>query len=201
MLLEGRGHIEVVGKDSVKFLQGLLTNDVNLFHCDSQMSALFAMMLNTKGRVLYDLLLYKLQETSDIPGFLLECDLKAVDNIITTFKPYKLRSKVTFTDVSESFNSWCITEEGSLEGLQRTEKDSDGIILVNDPRIRSLGARLVLPKTDLPTEYFSNVKEISDQGVYDRQRVSLGVGEGTKDLEPGVPLPLQYNTTELHGGK
>ena len=196
VLLKNRGHIDVFGEDSVKFLQGLLTNDVNLFHCDSLMTAIFAMMLNTKGRVLYDLILYK--QKQETPGFLIECDLQAVGSILKTFKPYKLRSKVSFSDVTNKFNSWAVVDEGAVAGLKRTGQDD--VILVEDPRIVSLGARLVLPKSKGAAEYFSNVKEISDEAVYDRHRVRLGVAEGVQDIEPGTPLPLEYNIAELHGG-
>ena len=198
VMLKNRGHIEVFGEDSVKFLQGLLTNDVNLFHCDSLMNALYAMILNTKGRVLYDVILYK--QERETPGFLIECDLKAVGNILKTFKPYKLRSKVSFNDVTDKFNSWAIMEEEGVTDLKQMHTDLDDMILVKDPRIASLGGRLVLPKNKGAAECFNNVKEISDQNVYDRHRVKLGVGEGIKDIEPGTPMPLEYNITDLHGG-
>ena len=199
VLLKNRGHIEVYGEHSVTFLQGLLTNDVNLFHCDSLMTALYAVMLNTKGRVLYDLILYK--QKRETPGFLIECDSLAVGNILKTFGPYKLRSKVVFNDVTDKFNSWAIMEEEGVTGLQQTDEDLDFVTLVEDPRITLLGARLVLPKNKGAAEYFSNVKEISDQAVYDRHRVGLGVAEGIRDIEPGMLLPLESNIDELHGGQ
>ena len=197
VLLNNRGHIEVFGDDSVKFLQGLLTNDVNLFYCDSQMTALYSMVLNTKGRVLYDLILYK--QERETPGFLIECDLHAVKSILKTFKPYKLRSKVAFDDATDKFNSWAVIEEGSITGLKPIHKDLDFVTLADDPRITLLGARLVLPIDKGAAECFSNVKEISDQAVYDRHRLELGVAEGVKDLEPGKMLPLESNIDELHG--
>lgn len=196
--LSNRGHIKVVGEDSVKFLQNLLTNDVNLFHCDNLMNSLYAMMLNIKGRVLYDFILYK--QEKETQGFLIECDKNAVEGILGTFKPYKLRSKVTFNDVSKDYNSWAVMEEDCVAGLKRTEKDLNGVIVAKDPRVVLLGSRLVLSNGECPTEYFSNVKEISDQTPYDNRRVSLGICEGMKDIEPGMPLPLEFNITELHGG-
>ena len=197
VLLNNRGHIEVLGEDSVKFLQGLLTNDVNLFYCDSQMTVLYSMILNTKGRVLYDLILYK--QERETPGFLIECDLLAVESILKTFKPYKLRSKVAFDDATDKFNSWAVMEEGSIKGLKPVCKDLDFVTVADDPRITFLGARMVLPKDKRAAECFSNVEEICDQAVYDRHRVGLGVAEGVKDLEPGKMLPLESNIDELHG--
>ncbi|XP_028408356.1 putative transferase CAF17 homolog, mitochondrial [Dendronephthya gigantea] len=195
--LSNRGHIKVVGEDSVRFLQNLVTNDVNLFHCDNLMNSLYTMMLSTKGRVLYDFILYK--QENEAKEFLIECDIDAVDGILNTFKPYKLRSKVTFDDVSEDYNSWAVIEEDSVTGLKRTKNDSKGVILAKDPRVLSLGSRLVLANGRCPTEYFSNVKATNDQNVYDNHRVSLGICEGIKDIEPGVPLPLEFNIAELHG--
>ena len=43
-----------------------------------------------QGRVLYDIILYKTSES----GYLLECDNRAVDEVVRHLKKYALRSKV-----------------------------------------------------------------------------------------------------------
>lgn len=201
VLLGNKSHIKVSGEDAVSFLNGLLTNDINLFNADSRMSVLYSMMLNSKGRVLYDLLVYKLAANLDVPTFLLECDSAATSAIIKTITLYKLRSQVEFSDVSQQFRSWSVIDEGARENLERRHSKSfDNLVLVEDPRLGILGARLLLPRTDVPSEYYRNITEELNQDVYDAYRVRNGVGEGLKDIEPGVALPLEYNITELCGG-
>lgn len=201
VFLEDRGHIEVTGEDAAKFLNGLVTNDVNLFWCDTQMSALYCMMLNVKGRVMYDLFIYKLKGSHDTTSLLLECDSRAVDSILKTFKLYKLRSQVDFNDASHRFASWSVVEKEAYKNLELKNSEClDQLVFVEDPRLSVLGTRMVLPKTRLPSEYYMNVKNVMDKTVYDIHRVSHGVSESVKDIEPGVALPLEYNITELHGG-
>ncbi|XP_046844835.1 putative transferase CAF17 homolog, mitochondrial [Xenia sp. Carnegie-2017] len=192
-MLTNRGHIHVKGNDSVKFLQGLLTNDVALFHSDNQMNAMYSMMLNSKGRVLYDLLLYKYDN-----GFLMESDAMAVASILKTFQLYKLRSHVTFKDVSKHFDTYAVLKENATYGSIRTGKEKHGIFVV-DPRVALLGSRLLLPRGDDVTDYFYDVVKINNQEVYDEHRVKLGVCEGIKDIKPHHALPLEYNVTEMHG--
>ena len=201
VFLGNRSHIKVSGEDAVGFLNGLVTNDINLFNADGRMSVLYSMMLNSKGRVLYDFLVYKLAGNLDMPMFLLECDSGAASGIIKTIKPYRLRSRVEFSDVSQQFGSWSVIEEGAHEKLERRRSKSfDNLVLVEDPRLSILGARLLLPRADMPSEYYRNISEAMDQDVYDVHRACNGVSEGLKDIEPGVALPLEYNITELCGG-
>ena len=50
-ILENRAIIELEGVDRKKFLQGLITNDVN---CASETNLIYAVMLNAQGRFIYD---------------------------------------------------------------------------------------------------------------------------------------------------
>ena len=54
--LESRRVIRVAGGDSLKFLQGLVTNDVNTL--SPQQPLLYTHLLNHKGRSLFDMFVY-----------------------------------------------------------------------------------------------------------------------------------------------
>ncbi|XP_010676666.2 putative transferase At4g12130, mitochondrial [Beta vulgaris subsp. vulgaris] len=133
--LKSRSVIRFAGPDSVKFLQGLLTNDVRQFgeSVHEKVSNLatsnlptvgtppvYAAMLNAQGRFLYDFFLYrpprpdeKLDRTGSGPGpttdeveLFADVDGSMVDELIDTLKRYRLRSKVDIEHTGDKFCCW-----------------------------------------------------------------------------------------------
>lgn len=133
--LKSRTVIRVAGPDSVKFLQGLLTNDVRKFGepVAEKVSTLatvnmptvgtppiYAAMLTPQGRFLYDFFLYrpprpdeKLDRTGSGPGpttkeveLYADVDGSVVDELIGILKRYRLRSKVDIDNVGKEFYCW-----------------------------------------------------------------------------------------------
>ncbi|KAJ8632242.1 hypothetical protein MRB53_025578 [Persea americana] len=135
-LLKTRSVIRFRGPDTLKFLQGLLTNDVRRFGGSpaEKTSALatpnlpvestppiYAAMLTPQGRFLYDLFLYrpprddeKLNRTGsgpgsgpdDTPTLFADVDAMVLDELIDFFRKYRLRSKVEIENVSGEFSCW-----------------------------------------------------------------------------------------------
>ncbi|KAJ0971816.1 hypothetical protein J5N97_019775 [Dioscorea zingiberensis] len=134
--LSSRSVIRFSGPDTLKFLQGLLTNDVRAF---SRLTAgantgqnpslphrssppLYAALLTPQGRFRYDLFLFRppLQEerldrtgsrpessrSEEVVELLADVDAAALDEILDCFKKYRLRSKVDIEDVAEEFSCW-----------------------------------------------------------------------------------------------
>ncbi|CAO2820053.1 unnamed protein product [Amaranthus hypochondriacus] len=133
--LKSRSIIRLTGPDSVKFLQGLLTNDVRQFGesvrekvstlATSNLptvgtSPVYAAMLNPQGRFLYDFFLYrppqsdeKLDSTGSGPGpksdkveLFADVDGSTVDELIDTLKRYRLRSNVDIEHMGDEFCCW-----------------------------------------------------------------------------------------------
>lgn len=59
--LSDRGILSVSGEDATSFLQGLTTNDMNIFAKNPHQAALYSLFLNPKGRILYDGIIVKSQ--------------------------------------------------------------------------------------------------------------------------------------------
>ncbi|KAL3647271.1 hypothetical protein CASFOL_008239 [Castilleja foliolosa] len=133
-LLKTRSVIRFKGPETVKFLQGLVTNDVRSL--DDPQSAgensntpnmpvleippIYAAMLTPQGRFLYDFFLYrkprsdeKLDRTGSGPGhdsggleIYADVDGSVVDELLETLKRYRLRSKVDIENVAKDYSCW-----------------------------------------------------------------------------------------------
>lgn len=109
--------IEISGTERRKFLQGLITNNVEKA---SATNLIYSAMLSAPGRFLYDFFIFEIGET-----LILDCFAPRCDEIITKLNFYKLRSQVT------------IKKNEELKVFSNQE--SNGFI---DPRNPKLGHRL-----------------------------------------------------------
>ena len=199
-LLRKRGLFKIKGRDTVKFLQGLVTNDVQAFHEDADRKALYAFFLNASGRALYDVLIYKHGNNVESPAFLLECDSQVITDLTNHLKRFKLRSKVDIFQGGD-YESWVIFSPCGAVDLQYPTASSDILLLEKDPRTDQLGYRVVLPKDSSPCASFEDVYETGDTFEYDVHRAKLGICEGGNEIPPGNAMPLEYNIAYLNGGK
>ncbi|CAN6471293.1 unnamed protein product [Victoria cruziana] len=134
-LLRSRSVIRFRGPDTIKFLHGLLTNDVRSFALPPKeelasfptpnqplhsTSPIYSAMLIPRGRFLYDLFLYrpaspdqKLDPSGAGPGtgasemtLYADVDSQCVDEILEYFKRYRLRAKVEIENMADAFSCW-----------------------------------------------------------------------------------------------
>lgn len=116
-LLSNRAIIEISGSDRKKFLQGLITNDVNKA---TEKNLIFSVMLNAQGRFLYDFFIFEKDEK-----LFLDCFAPRRDEILQKLNFYKLRAAVE------------IKKNDEMKVLHSF--DSQGFI---DPRNANLGNRI-----------------------------------------------------------
>ena len=195
-ILEDRGLIYINGDDSKKFLQNIITNDINKV---SESSSCFSALLNPQGKYLYDFIISKHKS-----GYFLDCEKENIENLCKQLNIYKLRSKVEILNLSNEFVVAALGREkylnidGSKDLEGYTSKFRDDTILL-DPRNKELGARLIinleklylsLKKLELKTEKIENYYELSHK---------LGiVQKGTKYLQNKV-FGIECNFEELNG--
>lgn len=166
--LDNRGVLKLSGPDAKSFLQGLITNDINLLQKDK---AIYTLMLNAKGKFLYDFFL--LQQKDEL---LLEYPLLNRQEIIKKFKTYKTRAKVHMYDTS-------------YKVFSLLDKQSELIELsFIDPRDENMGIRLFSKESLQP---LMDIKE------YEKRRINLCIPEGNKDILPETALPFEYDMQRL----
>jgi tRNA-modifying protein YgfZ len=169
--LPDRGVIELVGEDRVTFLQGLVSNDVGLA---STGNAIWAALLTPQGKYLADFFIF-----SDAERLLLDCERAQVASLIQRLSRFRLRSKVALRAAEE------IRVYAAWEGTPAVDA-----IAAPDPRLPEAGWRL-LSTVPLPTT--------ARAPDWDRHRLSLGLPDGSRDLEPEKTVLLEAGFDELHG--
>lgn len=140
ILLEDRGLISITGEDSKNFLQNIITNDVEKVNTSN---SIFSALFTPQGKYLFEFFLLLTKE-----GFLLDCDNKFTNEIITYLSKYKLRSKIEIKDISTNHVIGLISLEKFTEIQNNENKTTDTIVYRDspvfiDPRNKKLGARIL----------------------------------------------------------
>jgi folate-binding protein YgfZ len=171
--LQGRGFLRLSGEDRLKFLQGLVSNDVN---AAAPGHAVYSCLLTPQGKFLHDFFLI-----ADGESLLIECELDRRPDFAQRLKMYKLRSKIGIAeadyDVYVAFGA--------------APQTSDAI-LYPDPRSPALGIRMAVPGGGEPGPQIPF-------DIYDRLRIAQAVPDGSRDMEIGKAILLENNIDILNG--
>ncbi|RZI45591.1 YgfZ/GcvT domain-containing protein [Candidatus Finniella inopinata] len=172
--LPHRSLISLSGPDKASFLQGLVTNDVEKI---SPQRPLYAAFLNPQGKFLNDLFIV---ETTD-GDWLIDCE--NAEELLKRLNLYKLRSDVTLTNLRGQYAVYAVWGD-DIPALE------DGAV-IDDPRLPELGRRWYVPSdTSIPMP-------LSPLETYDRHRILLGVGDGSRDVPVQKGIILEHNFDEL----
>jgi folate-binding protein YgfZ len=173
-LLPDRGVIEIVGDDRVAFLQGLVSNDVALA---AGGRAIWAALLTPQGKWLADFFI-----VADGNRLLLDCERGQTDMLVSKLSRYRLRAQVTVADRS--------AELGVAAAWGEEPPELAGAIIFADPRLPEAGWRVISP---VPAAASANAAD------WDAHRLSLGLPDGSRDLEAEKTVLLEAGFDELNG--
>jgi len=198
-VLRDRSIVTLGGTDRVKFLQGLVTNDIRRL---APPRALYAGFLTGQGKLLYDLFLMAEQDR-----ILIDIAAAHVEDFLARLTRFKLSAKVEFAEAQPPLAVAAVWGTGAAArlGLGTEEGAAGGVAARGachgfvDPRIADLGVRLVYP-ADHPIE-----AELAELGVagatasdYAAHRLALGVADGA-EIAGEICYPLEANFEMLHG--
>ncbi|MCZ4279560.1 folate-binding protein [Kiloniella laminariae] len=197
--LEHRSILALEGEDLVPFLQGLVTQDVSRVSLER---AVWSAFLTPQGKFLHEFFLC----ASPTGGLLLECEKDRAADLLRRLSLYRMRSKVTLQNLVDDYVILALYGEGIPEklGLSCNKgqsriiefSDTKGQIFI-DPRHAGLGARAIIPRQHLET-FLLELK--LPQGAlenYDRLRFSLGIPDGSRDLDVEKSILLENGFNEL----
>ncbi|PKR52663.1 CAF17-like 4Fe-4S cluster assembly/insertion protein YgfZ [Thalassospira povalilytica] len=199
-VLSDRAVIRVSGPDRVSFLQGLVSNNVETV---SATKSGYGALLTPQGKFLFDFFVYQQDEES----LLLESERgengERAAELFKKLRMYKLRAKVELTDVTDSYDVIAVFGKDALANLftdttpGTTGRIANGIKAV-DPRLSAMGARILLPRNELAEMAAIGASE-SDEESYHQLRVSLGLPNGSEELEIEKSILLENGFEELGG--
>jgi tRNA-modifying protein YgfZ len=172
--LPERSTVAVEGPDAHKFLQDLITNDLDLL---KSQSAVHAGLLSPQGKVLFEFIVVQTER-----GFVLDTVRARAKDLVKRLTLYKLRAKIEISDRGDDQGVYAAWGEGA-------EQVAQGYA---DPRLAGLGVRIVRPKD-------AAIAETEDVAAYEAHRIALGVPEADKDYALGDTFPHEACFDILHG--
>ncbi len=195
--LSHRTLVIISGADRIDFLQGLLTNNVN--QCENG-KAIYACLLTPQGKFLHDMII-----ASHHDKLWCEIDASSIEDFITRLKRYTLRAQVTIEQPDTPHMVLAVTDPAAVErftlpnqqGARRYEEPYQALLL-RDPRLERLGARIWLPQQH--AEAFRTAHELTSAplATYEQHRLALGVPDGRRDMTPESALLLEWRLDKLH---
>jgi folate-binding protein YgfZ len=182
VILTDRGVVEVAGPDTVKFLHGILTNDVKSLKPGE---ARYAALLTPQGKIIVDFLAFAV-DAADGRVILLDCPSALVGDLVDRLTKYKLRANITIADRSAELASVAFPEAGD-------KPDIDALALAPDPRSTLLGWRA------LATREGAEKAAAAGSEIYEARRIAAGVPAGGLDFAYGDAFPHEANMDRLAG--
>jgi folate-binding protein YgfZ len=173
--LPERSTVAVEGPDAEKFLQDLITNDLDLL---KSQSAVYAGLLSPQGKILFEFIVVPSER-----GFVLETVRARAKDLVKRLSLYKLRAKIEISDRSDDQDVYAAWGEGAQDVARDTYAD---------PRLPALGVRFIRAKD-------VDVAGAGDTEAYETHRIALGVPDADKDYMLGDTFPHEACFDILHG--
>lgn len=200
-------------------------------HAKSSPNVLSTFMLNAQGRAICDMLIYRTPSTrlecqfeppnklKEKDELFIECDDKLASGLANTLYGYRVRRKIALI-MMDNHTIWSLFPkfEPNQSGLSVTQDElslintiqnsneimESQLTVVNDPRLSSMGMRIISYHTDFD-KIKSRIqsflgKEVEEGSLKDyiKHRYRLGVGEGLSDHPESDCLPLECNADLLN---
>lgn len=178
ILLANRGVVEVAGADAEKFLHNILTNSIAGLPAGE---ARFAALLAPQGKILFDFLVFPVDE-GGARRLLLDCPRELAADLARRLAMYKLRAQIDIKDKSEEIEAFAF-----LDGPPR----APALAAAADPRSQSLGFRALAEK--------GAVSPTADIAEYEAARIAAGVPLGGVDFRYNDAFPHEANMDRLGG--
>ena len=185
-LLPDRGVVRITGADSRRFLNGIVTADIERL---APGAARFAALLTPQGKIIVDFLVTEAAE-DDGGGFYFDCPKALAPTLADRLKFYKLRARVEIEDMSDRLGVMaCWPDAG----------ESDYGLSYADPRVDGLGFRVILPPDAVAEAAADLGAAPADADAYHRHRIALGIPLGGQDFNYGDTFPHEADMDQLNG--
>ena len=195
-LLKEREVVIVTGDDSRPFLQGMISNNMDDLNPDQSM---YAAMLTPQGKYLHDFIMIDKN-----PAIWMDTEQTRCDELIKRLNLFRLNSDVSIArqgkvlTVAALWGTEALSCLGLKEKVGATVPFGSGLALA-DPRLSSLGSRLIAPTADAEPLMSSLGIKKATSADYDAHRLHLGIPDGSCDLVVDKSFLLESNFEDLNG--
>ncbi len=194
--LNHRSILRIEGLDSIKFLQGLITNDAKKISPDK---TIYSFFLTPQGKYIADLFISQRDDY-----YYLDIPSEALAYLKKKMAMYRLRADVTLEDVSGDYEIVAAAGHVEWEGQQaaddsigQTYKFCKGVFYA-DPRKEGMGWRAVIERSNHYQAFQAKGFSQGSPETYHHRRITHTLPEGGIDLTMEQCFPLQMNGDLLH---
>ena len=194
--LPSRALMRLSGEDARSFLNGVVTNNADQATAEQ---AIWSGFLTPQGKFLHE---FFLVEGPD-GALWMDCEAERRAHLKKRLAIYKLRAKAELAEADDlcvyallGVRALGLIDLPALEGYARPLGDG---LAFTDPRLGWLGARAVLPREGAEATLRAAGFQLAETAAFDRLRLSLGVPEGSRDLEPEKATLIESGFDELRG--
>lgn len=183
-LLPDRGVVKVAGADAAKFLDGLITADLDKVTAGA---ARYAALLTPQGKIIADFVVVKAAEDDH---YFLDCPRALAPTLVQRLNFYKLRAKVIVEDLSETLGALAVWDGAPASG--------PGLSYA-DPRLPALGLRCMISIHIADKAASELGATLVDAADYEAHRIALGVPRGGSDFIYNDAFPHEADMDQLGG--
>ncbi|KJV55070.1 glycine cleavage T-C-terminal barrel domain protein [Orientia chuto str. Dubai] len=182
-LLNNRAVLHLSDCDAANFLLRITTNVI-----PKDGEAKYSMILNPKGRFLFDFFLINNRN-----NFFIDCSASIKNDLLSKLNMFKLRSKVKISDVSDCYSiiysqSYLCDSDLYNLNLEATKV----LIQYQDPRFNQMGFRLLTNKFNSYNLVTSNID------LYLVDKYKFAIPDGEIDLQSNKAIPIEYGANILN---
>ncbi len=185
--LDDRSVISFSGEDTVTFLQGIVTSDIN--QLDYSKSC-YASLLTPQGKLLDEFILI-----TDEARILMDCASSRVASIINRLSLYKLRAEVEIIELEQ------MAVHVLLQGQEHELSDLNPVTFYPDPRHPKLGTRFLISEAISNSEPVAKdlkAPTLIPESAFRDLRLSLGIAECPEEIEPQQSYPLEFGFDQIN---
>jgi folate-binding protein YgfZ len=191
--LPHRNFVAIRGPDRVSFLQGLISNDMTRV---ADGAAIWAALLTPQGKFLHEFFVFACPDATGEDAIWLECESLRREDLVGRLMRYRLRAKVSIL-AEDTLAAGVTWDKEALDNTPGALAQIDGGVVYTDPRLPQAGKRWALPPNHI-TRVWADVPR-GAASDYDAFRMSLGLPDGSRDMEVEKALLLENGFEELNG--
>lgn len=184
--LPDRGVIKVSGEDARRFLDGLVTTNIEQVHPGI---GRFGALLTPQGKIIADFLVTEAPAAHG-GGFVFDCPLAQAPPLADRLKFYKLRAKISIENLSSQLG---------VLAVWGGEPSAKPDLAFADPRNSEIGWRILVPDDLAEGTATAIGAELTSSDAYEAHRIACGVPRGGADFIYGDAFPHEANMDRLHG--